>query len=247
MPHSLARVLVADSHSLSAIGISEIFQDLVGIKGVTLVEEYDRLCAILDADEQWSLLTLEMALPGLGGLAGLRTLRSKYPSLRVAIVANDSERSLMLGALGEGAHGYIPKDLPAKEIAIAFRQIIAGHIYVPDRLADLTAPAESPPPARGSVDHLTERQRDVLSFVRRGYTNKEIARALAITESTVKVHLASAFRQLGVHNRASAVAVLEGLNFKHRVSLGGPIASEPQKVSQSQNFGSSTKYDSLVL
>jgi DNA-binding NarL/FixJ family response regulator len=247
MPHSLARVLVADSHSLSAVGISEIFQDLVGIKSVALVEDYDRLCAILDADEQWSLLTLEMALPGLSGLAGLRTLRSKYPSLRVAIVANDSERSLMLGALGEGAHGYIPKDLPAKEIAIAFRQIIAGHIYVPDRLADLTAPAESHTPARGSVDHLTERQRDVLSFVRRGYTNKEIARALAITESTVKVHLASAFRQLGVHNRASAVAVLEGFNFKHRVSLDGHIASEPQKMSQSQSFSNPAKYHSLVL
>jgi DNA-binding NarL/FixJ family response regulator len=247
MPHSLARVLVADSHSLSAVGISEIFQDLVGIKSVALVEDYDRLCAILDADGQWSLLTLEMALPGLGGLAGLRTLRSKYPSLRVAIVANDSERSLMLGALGEGAHGYIPKDLPAKEIAIAFRQIIAGHIYVPDRLADLTPPTESHPSARGSVDHLTERQRDVLSFVRRGYTNKEIARALAITESTVKVHLASAFRQLGVHNRASAVAVLEGFNFKHRVSLDRPIASEPQKVSQSQSFSNPAKYHSLVL
>jgi DNA-binding NarL/FixJ family response regulator len=239
MPQSLSRALVADSHSLSVVGISEIFQDFVGIESVVQVESFDQLCATLDADILWGVLTLELTLPGLSALVGLRLLRAKYPTLRVAIVSNDSERSTMLGALAEGAHGYIPKDLPAEEIAKALRLIIAGHVYVPDRLADLTPPVGSKSSTIGADHHLTERQQDVLGFLRKGYSNKEIARALGITESTVKVHMASAYRHLGVHNRASAVAALEGVQFERRASVEGPASLDFHRAALGRNLGGS--------
>jgi DNA-binding NarL/FixJ family response regulator len=236
MPQSLSRALVADSHSLSVVGISEIFQNFVGMGRVVHVESFARLCAILDADPHWDLLTLELSLPGLSALVGLRFLRAKYSKLRIAIVSNDSERSTVLGALAEGAHGYIPKDLPVKEIANALRLITEGHIYVPDRLADLTPSAGNRSSLAMADFHLTERQQDVLGYLRKGYSNKEIARALGITESTVKVHMASAYRHLGVHNRASAVSALEGVQFEHRAVIEAPVASHFPRASQAQRL-----------
>ena len=91
----------------------------------------------------------------------------------------------------------------------AFESILAGHIYVPPLVSDVTVkPSVSSVVTPSSSAALTDRQFEVLKLVAAGRSNKEIARSLFIAEGTVKVHITAAFRALGVHNRVSAAAAL---------------------------------------
>src|SRR5690606_8281318 len=97
-----------------------------------------------------------------------------------------------------GVHGYILKSAEDGEIVEALNQIIGGQIYAPPELAESSASAREDSAAKAT---LTPRQRDVLDLMVGGKTNKEIARALELSESTVKIHVAALFRALGVRNR----------------------------------------------
>ncbi|KTE08105.1 hypothetical protein ATE76_16185 [Sphingopyxis sp. H093] len=98
------------------------------------------------------------------------------------------------------------------EMLQAFRQVMAGQVYVPPIVSDVDAEVRATGSSgshQASLSSLTERQREVLAHMSMGKSNKEIARSLRISESTVKVHVAAAFRLLGVHNRVGAVAALQ--------------------------------------
>ncbi len=121
----------------------------------------------------------------------------------------------MLDALAAGAFGYIPKSLEPSAMIGAFQQILNGGIYAPTLL--LTEPAAAPPPPMSTIDPqiistLTPRQCDVLRLLGKGQANKEIARALDISEGTVKIHLAAIFRLLDVRNRTEAVLKASSLD-----------------------------------
>lgn len=152
---------------------------------------------------------LDLNRPDVGSI---RDLRLRYPQLALVIVDWRRDRQAALRAIADGAHGYVPKDLEQEEMLQAFGQVMAGQVYVPPIVGEFEAEAL----AAGSLasqtavlPSLTGRQRDVLTHMSMGKSNKEIARSLRISESTVKVHVAAAFRQLGVHNRVGAVALLQ--------------------------------------
>lgn len=161
------------------------------------------------------LVTIDLGLPGLQKSAGLRDLRVRYPDVRVVVVAASRDRDVVLDALGAGVHGYIPKDVSVQETAEALRNVIAGHMYVPSFVSDLTARKEAAADASSPANDaaLTSRQFEVLNLLAAGRSNKEIARLLSIAEGTVKVHIAAAFRMLGVHNRVSAAAAMQARAF----------------------------------
>lgn len=169
--------------------------------------------AWLDAVGGDALLVLDGGINlAASEVGGIRGLRRRYPRLLLAVVDWRRDREVALRAIGEGAHGYIPKDLEQDDMLHAFAQVMAGQVYVPPIVGDVDveAPASRAPAIPAApVASLTERQREVLTHMSTGKSNKEIARALRISESTVKVHLAAAFRLLGVHNRVGAAARLQ--------------------------------------
>jgi DNA-binding NarL/FixJ family response regulator len=122
------------------------------------------------------------------------------PSVPLVVVSADESPGTVGALVAIGVSGFIPKSEPAHVIREAVRLILAGGTYVPLRYLGATLPGA--PPAHAG---LTERQIEVLRLLARGQPNKEIARALGITEGTVKVHLLSVFRVLGVRNRTEAV------------------------------------------
>lgn len=143
------------------------------------------------------------------GVDGIRGLRRRYPALSIVIVDWRRDRDIVLQAISDGAHGFIPKDLEQDDMLHAFRQVMAGQVYVPTIVRDVDADDAASTARQASITSLTGRQREVLTHMSMGKSNKEIARSLRISESTVKVHVAAAFRQLGVHNRVGAVAMLQ--------------------------------------
>jgi DNA-binding NarL/FixJ family response regulator len=175
--------------------------------------DFLRACSAL-ADAPWTqLLVIDSDLPGMNEIQGIARLRASYADLKIIVSAENPDRALVLEALAVGIHGVISKQMSAEAMEDAFRQVLAGHVFVPDEMAQM--PTASVTPEQGTValggEGLTARQRDVVRLVRQGMTNKEIARELNIAESTVKVHVAAAFRHLGVHNRVGAVRKFETL------------------------------------
>lgn len=206
---NVQRIVVADHHPLCRAGLASLLSEHFVIGELVQASDFPHTLAALARSSGTAMVTVNMNLPGMNGIAGLRKLRADYPSLLLVVVAESRERELVLDALCAGVHGYILKATPVVEMARAFESILAGHIYVPPLVSDVTVKASaSAVVTPSSSAALTDRQFEVLKLVAAGRSNKEIARSLFIAEGTVKVHITAAFRALGVHNRVSAAAAL---------------------------------------
>lgn len=203
-------VIVADSHSMSRAGLAGMFAAEPGIAEVMETSDFAGALTSIACVPRICLIAVDLDLPGMGGSEGVRRLRMEHPGVLVVVLGGRRDRELVLAALCAGAHGYIPKDMTCEEMRAVFRSVLSGQIYVPPLVSEVSA--TPPKPARGdgkaSDAALTDRQREVLRLLASGRSNKEIARALHIAEGTVKVHIAAAFRTLGVHNRVGAAAAL---------------------------------------
>jgi DNA-binding NarL/FixJ family response regulator len=219
-----SQAIVADSHFLTSAGIAEVLQNHVGIADVRCANSFADLCALLARNNHCQILTIDLAFAGMDGLAGVRLLRAHYPNMRIVVISDNASKEAVLESLSAGVHGYIVTDMTADRMVEAFKDILLDKIFVPLRMAEISDAAKSdkpavvPPNSGAAAMVLTSRQCDVLSLIRKGLSNKQIAYALGISGSTVKVHIAAAFRQLGVHNRVGAIIAFEKLSNKAKIA-----------------------------
>jgi len=206
------RALVADDHSLFRAGVRLLLEDAFGIE-VTEVGSFDAALESITA-KPFDLASFDLDMPGMAGVITLRIAREACPGLKIVVMSAHEGRDDILGALGSGANGYIPKSHDMAQIEAAFRVIVGGGVYVPSLVTALDRPAAAPQPAAGAASSassssatLSPRQREVLAQLGQGRSTKEIARSLDLAEATVKVHLAAVYRFLGARNRAEAVAM----------------------------------------
>jgi len=197
------RVLIADDHPLYCEALRAVVPQ--ACPGATLAEagsQAEVLAAVV-SDSAFELIVLDLNLPGATGLSCLRAVRLAAPQTPVVVVsAVDDPRTMREVILG-GATAYVPKSAPRQTLIDALRAIVAGGSYMPaEVLAALRETHEEPDAARSD---LTLRQRRVLDLLSEGMSNKRIARSLGISEITVKAHVSSIFRKLGVTNRVEAV------------------------------------------
>lgn len=160
------------------------------------------------------LILLDYHLPDADGSSALRRLRERFEAVPVVVISGDQQPSTIRRSIEAGAAGYIPKAVSEAQIVAALEVVMARGVYLPP-----LALLEPLPAAAAGEDalladealaafmaaELSPRQRQVLAQALRGRPNKVIARDLGIAENTVKVHLAMAFRALGVRNRTEAM------------------------------------------
>jgi len=208
---SMPRVLVFDEHSVYRVGLRNLLS--ARIPHLEWAEADSRM----DALAQMRTGAFELVIAGVnqsnGGLDLLKAAREFSPATRFVILSATDTRAEILAALAAGFHGFVSKHQSDAEIVAAISGILAGRIYVPWSLAEGSIPDVSP---RGPNDGmqaladkaelrgLTNRQREVLTLLACGKSNKEIARALDIAEATTKIHMAALLRALGVRNRTEA-------------------------------------------
>lgn len=189
-------VLIADDHPLVRDALARTVQQLaadVQVRETGDLEGLLRLAAQGDAD----LALVDLNMPGMDGVAGLRRLREAAPTLPVVVASGQEDAATIRAVLAAGAVGFIPKSERSDVLLGALRLVQSGGTYVPSRLL-------AAPPAAAAPE-LTPRQLDVLHCLLRGDPNKSIARELGLTEGTVKIHIAAILRVLQARNRTEAV------------------------------------------
>jgi len=194
------RALVIDDHPLIQEIVPAVLEKALGEVAVT-TEATLEAGIKRAAEHSPDLVLLDLGLPGCEGLDAIQRFRMEFPQLPVVVISANCDRESILGALDAGAIGYIPKTSKPDVMIAALKVIAAGGTYVPREVLEGAAPA---PRRRGQLD-LTERQRDVLRLMLKGYSNERIASELAIAQNTVKQHAHAIFNALGVSSRVEAL------------------------------------------
>lgn len=209
------RVLVVDDHEVVWSGIRaplEYAADQVHCERPLIECRRSVETAVTISDRAFDLILLDYHLPGLSGLAALARMRESFEGSPIVFFSGDTDARRVREAISHGAAGYIPKSTTERETREALAQVLATGVFLPPLLEFEVIPDASPEsclPHEAIEDFLrvefSPRQREVFARALRGKPNKVIARELGIAEGTVKVHLAMAFRALGVRNRTEAM------------------------------------------
>jgi len=194
-------VLIVDDHPVVRQGLRVLLevQDGIEVAG----EAGDGPAALaLAAEREPDVILLDLKLPGMDGIAVLGELTARYDRSRVLVLTSVTDHASAAAALRAGAAGVLYKDVDPDALVRAIRAVHDGHLLLaPEAAGTLLRSASGP--ARG-LDALTSREREVLAELARGRSNREIARALSVSEKTVKAHVSSVLAKLGVQDRTQA-------------------------------------------
>lgn len=164
------------------------------------------------------VVILDVAMPGLSGMDAIPLVRKASPGARILMLTHHEGESFVDQALRAGAHGFLSKNSDPMELSLAIRSVLGGGAYLTPRVASGTIQrahrdGDEPGPARGLVEGLTPREREVFQLLALGSSNKEIATGLGMKLGTVKKHRENLQRKLDCHSTAelSRLAIREGL------------------------------------
>ncbi|MFD7263326.1 response regulator [Streptomyces sp. NPDC059874] len=207
------RILLVDDHQVVRRGLRtflEVQEDIEVVGEASDGEE-----GIARAEElRPHVILMDVKMPGMDGIEALRRLRELANPARVLIVTSFTEQRTAIPALRAGAAGYVYKDIDPDALAGAIRSVHAGHVLLqPEVATALLAQEEQNPATTGRPGSLTDREREVLGLIADGRSNREIARALVLSEKTVKTHVSNILMKLDLSDRTQAAlwAVRHGL------------------------------------
>ena len=201
-----ARLVIADDHELARAGLRAMLTDQRGFELVGEAsngQEALQLCRRLQPD----LALIDVRMPGMDGLSTCRAIKQECPATSVILVTMYANPEYLFEAIKAGAAGYVLKDVSQRELITTVQKVLHGESILNQelmarllqRLARETPGQEELPPGR-----LSPREREVLQLLTKGQTNREIARELTVSVSTVKIHVEHILDKLGVSDRTQA-------------------------------------------
>jgi len=194
------RVLLAEDQTMFRSALATL---LALEPDIEVVAEVDRGDRIASAVRQWNpdVALMDIEMPGIDGLEAARRLRAENSPVKVVIVTTFGRPGYLHAAMEAGAAGFLLKDAPVSELAVAIRKVVAGERVVDPALA-VAALSEGASP-------LTPRETEVLSAARRHGTVADLATQLHLSPGTVRNHLSAAIQKLGARTRAEAVDIAD--------------------------------------
>jgi DNA-binding NarL/FixJ family response regulator len=193
-------VLLVDDHQLVRAGLAALLETAEDLNVVGQAAD-GRQALDLARVHHPDVVLMDLSMPVLDGVEATRQLLVDLPATYVVILTSFSDRERVGEALAAGAVGYLLKDCDPRDLLAAVRSAAQGHAPLDPRVARTLLPSSD----RDRIeDTLSARERQVLRLVGQGLANKQIGRALGISEGTVKAHLGRVFRAIGVADRTSA-------------------------------------------
>ncbi len=223
------RVLLVDDHTLFRDGLKTLLGNIDQFNEVLDVDCGQAAISFLEDDDDIDVVLLDYELGDMSGLEVLSVIKAENPEIPVIMLSAREESALIQDLLAKGASGFITKTSSSDVMLSAISLVVSGGIYIPPAIltGQVTTPNTSAPTtgikkplnansflAPNMAEHgyqLTQRQTDVLEELGKGLSNKEIARELNMSPSTVKVHVAAILKELDAKNRTVAVTMAKDM------------------------------------
>ena len=205
------KLILADDHTLFRNGLALLLKAHSADCEIWEGDGLDAALAEAQAHPDANIALLDLHMPGMEGVQGIRRFVEANPALPLIILTGADDPQQIHDVLAAGASGFIPKSSTPAVMLSAIQLVLSGGTYIPPQALS-NAPTSAPSRAGSNVrEHaqtqLTERQMQVLRLLAAGKPNKAICRELDIEEGTVKAHIATIFRVLDVVNRTQAATV----------------------------------------
>jgi two-component system, NarL family, response regulator NreC len=198
------RILIVDDHAVVRAGLRLLIDAEDDME--TVAEAGSVRDAIFEARSTApDLVLMDVVMPGENGLEGIPKLLHEHPELNVLVLSMEDDPRYVREAFAVGASGYVLKEAADAEVVDAIREVAAGNRYVHPELGARLVAAESAALRRAEEDPLSERERQILTLLARGYTNQEIAKQLYISVRTAETHRAHVMQKLRLSTRAELV------------------------------------------
>jgi len=201
-------VLLADDHDLVRESLKAYIERLAPDIVVSHCRDLDQALAAVAEHQAFDVIVLDLRMPGMRGLEGLKKIRDARPGTPVVIMSGTADPQTVRDALAQGARGYFPKTMTGNVLVSALRLVVAGETFIPSVYLQSGGASDgggAAAPPGGAV--FTRREQDVLRHLLQGRANKEIAAELGLEEVTIKLHVRGICRKLGARNRTEAVAI----------------------------------------
>jgi DNA-binding NarL/FixJ family response regulator len=209
------KLILADDHTLFRNGLALLLNAHCAGSQIWEGDSLDAALVEAGAHPDAEIALLDLNMPGMNGVEGIRRFIELHPRLPLVILTGDDEPGRIQHVLAAGASGFIPKSSTPAVMLSAIQLVLAGGTYLPPQMLSGTAgaaPRAALPTVRERAHtQLTERQLQVLRLLAAGKPNKAICRELDIEEGTVKAHIATVFRVLDVANRTEAASVARSI------------------------------------
>ena len=215
----MIRVVVVDDHPLVRQGLRSLVDQADGVEVVEEAADGERGVAAA-ALHRPDVVLMDLSMPGIGGVEATRRIVAADPRVHVVVLTSVPDASSVREALAAGAVGYLLKDAEPSAVVAGVRAAAEGgapldpraaRALLPDRTAPVVAVPDRAVPARAAsaaapdpAPFVSGREAEVLRLLGRGLANKQIGTELGISERTVKAHVGSVFRRIGVADRTSA-------------------------------------------
>jgi DNA-binding NarL/FixJ family response regulator len=201
----MIRVAIVDDHEIVREGLRTILQTEPDFDVVAQTGSADDIVDLTER-AQPDVVLLDARLPGLSGPEACRLLAESHPEAAVVIISNYSDDELVDQCIEAGAKGYLVKDIERFSLKEGIRAVYRGEgavsPVVAARVFGRLRVAPASPPSSGP--RLSRSQREILTLIAEGFSNREIASRVYLSENTVKSHVQEIFRKLEVHNRVEA-------------------------------------------
>lgn len=197
------RVLLADDHAVVRKGIRDFLEEDAEIQVLAEADDGQQAWALL-AHQQPDVAVLDIRMPGYSGIELTERIKARYPNIRVLILTAYDDEPYIFALLRAGADGYVLKTAGSRELLHAVKTVAAGKSVLDPEIAPKVIANLA---GNRAIEQLSDRELEVLRWVAKGRSNREIGKTLDISGRTVQGHLANVFAKLHVSSRTEAVTV----------------------------------------
>jgi len=231
------RVLIVDDQTLVREGFRKLLELEPDFEVVGTAGDGEAALALVERLREQStppdVILMDIRMPRVDGIAATRAIKERWPDTHIVILTTFDDTELIHAGLRAGALGYSLKDITSEELAMTVRTAARGQVLLQSDIASKVfsalAPGRPPTPAPNfsiepasapvyidpttHIEHLTEREHEILRLVARGASNRQVAENLYLTEGTVKNHMSNILSKLGVRDRTQAAIKAKELGF----------------------------------
>ena len=204
----MIRLMLVDDHAVLRDGLKNILdmesditvvgEAVNGNEAISKVKEYEP-----------DVILMDINIPGKNGIEATKIIKEEQPAIKILMLTMYNHDEYFMSAIREGADGYLLKDAPSEHVIDAIRSVAKGHSVIhpsmTKKFLNFDSTKENPLEVEKKDTQLTEREKEVLLCLVQGMNNKEIAKALFISDKTVKIHVSNIFKKLDVKSRSQVV------------------------------------------